>query len=356
MNTFGNNFRITLFGESHGKLIGCTAEGFPAGFAPELEACAFELKRRAPHGGSESTQRRESDEFEIASGMYKGAFTGAPLTVLFRNRDAQSGDYARRVLRPSHADLTAHIKYRGANDPRGGGMFSGRMTLPLVFIGAVCRQLLKRRNIAVASHILNIGGIEDGRFDPMMKAFPPLDPFFPLIHPEKRDEIEALFASLRESGNSVGASAECAALGVPAGLGEPFFNGLESMIAHILFAVPGVHAVEFGAGSDFSRMLGSEANDPVNGDLTTGANNSGGINGGISNGMPITVRAAFRPVPSIYMPQKSVDIESGEAAELNLTGRHDRCILPRGCSAVEAAVMIALYDALLSFEVYDERQ
>ena len=347
MNSFGNNIHLTLFGESHGAAVGCTFDGLPAGFAPDLEAVAIELKRRAPHSGAESTSRMESDGFEIISGFYSGKCTGAPLTVLFKNSDARSTDYKTNIPRPAHADLTAMIKYRGFNDSRGGGMFSGRLTLPIVFAGALCRQLLASRGIRIASHIQRIGEIADTSFDPMMTDIPELDPFFPLINTDLRKHIEEFFFTLRKNGNSIGGVVECAALGVPAGVGEPFFNGLESSISHILFSIPGIHGVDFGAGFEFAELLGSDANDPILPSMKTAKNNSGGINGGISNGMPIILRAVFRPVPSVSLPQKSVDLSTGEAVTLEINGRHDCCILPRGCAAVEAAAAIALYDAML---------
>ena len=346
MNSFGTNMHITLFGESHGAAIGCTVDGLPAGFAPDLDNVAFELKRRAPHGGIESTSRIETDDFEIISGIYDGKCTGAPLTVLFTNRDARSSDYSSNIPRPGHADLAAMIKYRGCNDPRGGGMFSGRLTLPIVFAGALCKQLLSSRGIRIASHIQKIGGIEDIRFNPMMIDFPKLDPFFPLIRADLREHIEEFFFDLRKRGNSIGGIAECAILGAVPGSGEPFFNGLESMISHILFSIPGVHGVEFGAGFEFAEFLGNEANDPILPDLTTASNHAGGINGGIANGMPIILRAAFRPVPSVKLPQKSIDTSTDETVTLEINGRHDCCILPRGCAVVEAAVAIALYDSM----------
>ncbi|MBR5948645.1 MAG: chorismate synthase [Clostridia bacterium] len=346
MNLFGNNVRISLFGESHGAAVGCTVDGLPAGFEPNVECIRFELNRRAPHSGTESTQRKETDDFNIVSGILNGKCTGAPLTVLFRNRDVNSTDYKTNIPRPSHADLAARIKFGGFNDPRGGGMFSGRMTLPIVFCGAIFKQILSNAGVRIASHIYKIGDLDDVPFRPVMTQFPVLDPFFPLINKELRRDIEYLFTALRESGNSVGGTVECAALGVPAGIGAPFFNGLESTIAHILFSIPGVHGVEFGAGFGFSEMLGSDANDPILTSLATETNNSGGINGGISNGMPIILRAVFRPVPSISLPQPSVNLDSGEAVILEIEGRHDCCILPRGCSVIEAAVAIALYDAM----------
>lgn len=347
MNSFGNNIHLTLFGESHGSAVGCTVEGVPAGFIPDLEAVAFELKRRAPHSGSESTSRMDSNEFELISGFYNGKCTGAPLTVLFRNKDVRSDDYKTNIPRPAHADLTAKIKYRGFNDPRGGGMFSGRLTLPIVFAGALCKQLLASRGIRIASHIQRIGGIADMNFDPMMTDFPALDPFFPLLNTELRKHIEDYFAALRKSGNSIGGVVECAALGFPAGIGEPFFNGLESAISYILFSIPGIHGVDFGTGFELAEMLGSDANDPILASMKTATNHAGGINGGISNGMPIILRTVFRPVPSISLPQQSIDLSTGKAVTLEINGRHDCCILPRGCAAVEAAVAIALYDAML---------
>lgn len=351
MNTIGTKLRLTLFGESHGPAVGCTIDGLPAGFSPDLNHAAFELKRRAPHSGIESTSRAETDSFKIVSGMHTGACSGAPVTAIFRNADARESDYSNLPPRPSHADLAASIKYRGFNDPRGGGMFSGRLTAPIVFAGTLCRQLLLEKGVRIASHILKIGSVCDERFDPMMTEFPELDPFCPLIRAERKRDLEDLFSSIRSTGDSIGGSVECAVLGLPVGIGSPFFDGLESAISHLVFSIPGVHGIEFGAGFDFASMKGSEANDPILPSLRTATNHSGGINGGISNGMPLIFRAAFRPVPSVSVPQRSIDPNSGEQITLELMGRHDCCILPRGCAVIEAAAAIAVCDQMLASEI-----
>ncbi len=346
LNEFGTSFRIEIFGESHGPAVGCILDGLPSGFKPDLEAIRFELSRRAPRNTPESTSRKETDGFELVSGYYREALTGAPLCVLFPSVDADHSDYVSGAARPSHADLAASIKFGGANDPRGGGMFSGRLTLPLVFAGALVKQLLAQRSITVVSHIYNIGRIFDEPFDLCMPSSPQLDPMFPLVRTDIRPEIEAMLAEVRSRGDSVGGSVECAVLGVPAGVGEPFFDSAESMLSHLLFSIPGIHAVEFGGGFGLCEMLGSEANDPILPGGTTSTNRSGGINGGISNGMPIVFRAGFRPVPSIGIEQKSIDLASGLPVTLKLSGRHDASILPRGCAVVEAAAAIGIYELL----------
>lgn len=346
MNSFGDHIKLSVFGKSHGKVVGCTLDGLPAGFRPDLDAVRFELNRRSPRASSESTSRREDDEFEILSGLYNGCIDGTPLCVVFKNKDAESSGYTAGTARPSHADHTAFVKYHGFNDPRGGGMFSGRMTAPIVFAGALAKQLLSEKGISIGSHIASIGTVSDDPFVPTCCEPPELDPFFPLVNSEKRVQIEALFDETRSRGDSVGGTAECMITGVPSGIGEPFFDSVESVLSHILFSIPGVHGVEFGAGFLLSSMNGSEANDAVLPGRKTATNNSGGINGGISNGMPIVFRCVFRPVPSISIEQNTIDLGTGEAIKCTIPGRHDACILPRGCVVVEAAAAIAVYDLI----------
>lgn len=351
MNSFGNALRLSIFGESHGPALGCTIDGLPAGFKPDWDSVRFELQRRAPRSSLESTSRSEDDEFEIVSGFYNGRFTGAPLTVLFRNKDARSADYTCSAARPSHADRAAFIKFHGCNDPRGGGMFSGRMTLPLVFCGALAKQLLNSMKIEVTSHIAEIGGVKDTAFDPCMITAPAVDRMFPLVDSRNRDAIEAVFSSARQSGTSVGGAVECAVLGLPVGIGEPFFDSLESVISHLVFSIPGVHGIEFGFGFALCAMSGHEANDPILLGGRTASNHSGGINGGLSNGMPLIFRAAFRPVPSISRDQDSIDLITGKPVKVSVAGRHDVCILPRGCAAIEAAAAIAVLDLILQDKI-----
>ena len=352
MNTWGNRIRLTLFGASHGAGVGCVLDGLRPGLRLDLAAVDAELSRRAPRAGTGDTARKEIDRFELLSGLYNGFTDGAPLCALFRNADARPAEYPHpEIPRPSHADYAAFVKYHGFSDPRGGGMFSGRMTLPLVFAGAVARQYLKEKGVAVGAHVLNMGGVPDGSFDPVhinAEALAALDPFFPLLRPDARGQMEAALLAAREAGDSLGCAAECAAVGLDAGLGEPFFSSLESAVASLLFSIPGVKAVEFGAGLALAGMRGSEANDGFcvkSGTVKTLTNHSGGVNGGISNGMPLIVRAAFRPVPTISKEQKSVNLKTMTPETLSHTGRHDACILPRGLVAVEAAVCLALLDA-----------
>lgn len=346
MNQFGTALRLSIFGESHGAALGCTLDGLPAGFAPDFALIEKELDRRRPRAGAESTPRRECDGYRIISGFYNGRFTGAPFTVIFENADARSEDYSNNIARPSHADLVSFVKFSGANDPRGSGHSSGRLTLPIVFAGAIAKQILFNKGIVIASHIASVGDISDAPFDPCMTEFPELDPMFPLVDKSLKPGIKKLFESVRERGSSVGAICECAALGAPIGIGEPFFDGLESVIAHLVYSIPGVHALEFGAGFGFARLFGEQANDAILPNKKTATNRSGGINGGISNGMPIIFKAGFRPVPSIALEQDSIDLDNGKKTTLKLGGRHDVCILPRGLAAVEACLALALYELI----------
>lgn len=347
MNSFGNNFCITLFGESHGSCVGCVIDGIPSGFSPDFEAIDSDLLRRSPRAAAFSTSRQETDSYEILSGLYRGTTCGTPLAVIFPNKDSRPGDYAFTAPRPSHADLAAFEKYGECCDLRGGGAFSGRLTAPLVLAGAVAKQILSGKGVSIASHICSVLDIADQPFDPVSNELPQLDPMFPLVEASVRRPLEALFDELRASGDSVGAVAECKIVSLPAGIGEPFFDSVESVLSHLLFSIPGVHAVEFGEGFGFGKLRGSQANDPIIPGRRTATNRSGGINGGISNGMPIVFRAAFRPVPSIAVEQDSIDLKSGEAVKLTITGRHDVCILPRGLAAVEAAAAIGILDLLM---------
>lgn len=348
MNTFGRNLRLSIFGESHGKCVGCTLDGLPAGFLPDWELVKRELARRSPRRSAESTPRIESDEFEILSGMYNSRFTGAPLTALFFNNDAHHDDYAAPIARPSHADFAAHIKYAGCNDRRGGGMFSGRLTSAVVFAGAIAKQLMAPCGIKVISHILSVGDISDNPFTSALEnnQIPVIDDMFPVINRDIRTEIEALFERLRAQGDSIGGIVECAVWGLSPGIGDPFFNSLESIISHAVFSIPGVRGIEFGDGFALSKMHGSEANDGFIESGKTFTNHSGGITGGISNGMPLIFRACFKPVPSIAKTQSCFDLAESKPVDAALTGRHDICIVPRGCVIIEAAAAFAICDLL----------
>lgn len=324
MNSYGTIFRVTIWGESHGECVGVSVDGVPAGIRLSAEDFADDLARRAS-GRRGTTPRHEPDQPRIVSGVYEGHTTGAPLTVLFENTNTRSGDYSNLVRqpRPSHADRVAGCKYAGANDPRGGGHFSGRLTLGLVAAGVVAKRVIES-DVAFSTRITEIGGCSDeSRFD------------------------EVIDAAMRD-GDSVGGVVECCVDGVSVGLGEPFFDSVESTIAHLLFSVPAVKGVEFGAGFEVARRRGSENNDLIiNAKGATATNNDGGVNGGITNGNRLVVRAAVKPTPSISRPQMTYDFERGEVCELQIRGRHDACIALRAAVVVEAAVAIALADLWL---------
>ena len=330
MNTFGENLKLTIFGESHGEAVGMVLDGFPAGENVELELVKAELGRRAPGASELTTARTEADEPLFMSGITDGHTNGAPICAIIKNTDVKSSGYHPEKPRPGHADLTAQIKYRGFADFRGGGAFSGRLTAAMVLAGAVCGQALERRGVSVQAKILRVGSAECTQ--------PDFD--FAL----KKEILDA-----RASGDSVGGVIECTAQGLPAGLGGLMFGGMESRIAAALYAIPGVKGVEFGAGFGIAAMRGSEANDPIrleDGRLFTETNNSGGLNGGLTNGMPLVVRCAFRPTPSITREQKTVDLSKMENTTLRITGRHDPCIVPRAVPVVESMVTFCLMDAI----------
>jgi len=330
MNTFGENIRLTIFGESHGDAIGMVLDGFPAGESIDLEGVREQLSRRAPGSSELATARKEADEPVFLSGILNGLSTGAPICATIRNTDTRSGDYHPEKPRPGHADLTAQIKYRGFSDCRGGGPFSGRLTAAMVAAGAVCMQALGRRGVEVRASIVRIGPVESSNpdFDFAMR----------------KEILDA-----RSTGDSVGGVIECVATGIPAGLGGLMFGGMESRISAALFSIPGVKGVEFGAGFGIAKLRGSQSNDPIrieNGRIFTETNNSGGINGGITNGMPLTLRCAFRPTPSISREQKTVDLIKQENTTLRILGRHDPCIVPRAVPVVESLVAFCIMDAL----------
>ena len=347
-SSYGENFRLTIFGQSHSPAIGVTMEGIPAGERLDLEELQRFLDRRAPGRNTYSTTRKEADVPEFVSGL-KGSITcGAPMTALIRNTDTRSEDYSgfERVPRPGHADYTSAVKYFGAQDYAGGGHFSGRLTAPLCIAGGICLQLLRREGITILSRIASIGGIRDqGELTEATahKAFP-------VICDEQGEKMQELISCVKEKGDSVGGVIECAVLGLPAGLGDPMFDGMENRIASIVFGIPAVKGVEFGAGFSAAELRGSENNDSFtvcDGKIVTETNHSGGILGGITNGMPLTFRAAVKPTASIAIEQDSVDLQTLRPEKLTVKGRHDPCIVPRAVPCVEAAAAIAVYDALL---------
>lgn len=350
-STFGNALKITIFGQSHAPAIGVCMEGFPAGFTPDLDELNAFLARRAPGQGAYTTARREPDRPEFLAGLVNGHTCGAPVTAIIRNTDTRSGDYAAftDVPRPSHADYPAQVKWQGAQDSAGGGHFSGRLTAPLCIAGGLCLQYLHARGIEITAHIERIGAAQDRRFTPtqpetLAKAK------LPVLDPDSAEAMLAQIAAAKAEGDSVGGCIECAATGLPAGLGSPMFGGMENRLAQILFGIPAVKGVEFGSGFACAGMRGSEHNDPYfmqDGAVRTRTNHAGGILGGLTTAMPVIFRVAVKPTPSIARPQESVSLQRGEDAVLEIHGRHDPCIVPRAVPCVEAAAAIAILDALL---------
>ncbi len=352
----GNKIKISVFGESHGEAIGCVIDGLPAGYEIDFEKIKKEMKRRAPGNDIASTPRKEKDEPHIISGLLGGKTTGAPLAMIIENTNVKSGDYENvmTVPRPSHSDYTAYVKYGGNNDIRGGGHFSGRLTAPLVFAGAVAKQLLETRGIYVGAHIKKIGAVNDEAFD-----YNNIDKYqlceitskaFPLINSENEVKMRSEIEKYRCEGDSVGGVIECAAVGIPAGIGGNMFDTLESSLSSLLFAIPAVKGVEFGLGFGFASKCASDVNDGYevkDGKISLLSNNNGGILGGISNGAPIVLSVAIKPTPSISKPQKSVNLKTLENETIEIKGRHDPCIVPRAVPVVEAAVATVLLDSII---------
>ena len=339
--------RHMIFGESHGPAIGVVLEGVPAGLALDLEQVQKELDRRKPGQDPTATARKESDLVEVLSGVFEGKTTGAPLAMVIRNSDQHSKDYEsiRYTPRPSHGDYAGFIKSRGAQDYRGGGHFSGRLTAPLVAAGAVAKQVLAGRGVQVGAHISSIYGICDAALEDPAELKEVAAKAFPVLNDGKGEEMRQAILEAKGEQDSVGGAIECAVTGLPAGLGAPDFGcNVEGIFAQYLFAVPAVKGIEFGAGVAFSLMRGSEANDPFaveDGRVVTKTNHAGGINGGITNGMPVTFEVTIRPTPSISLPQESVDLRTGEETEIEIHGRHDPCIVPRAVPVIEAAAALA---------------
>ena len=354
--TFGRNLRMTIFGESHGKGIGLVLDGLPPGTPIEEEFIKEEMARRAPGKNQMSTQRQEKDAFIIESGVFEGKATGTPLCVLIPNSDQHSKDYSllKDVMRPGHADYAGKVRYKGFNDYRGGGHFSGRLTAPLVFTGAVAKTVLAQKGIVVGAHVARIGKITDDLFNPlgeMTERLLALRKFtLPVLDDGKASLMEAEIMAAREQMDSVGGIVEVMAVGMPPGIGDPFFDSLESRLSHALFSVPAVKGIEFGAGFALAARKGSEANDPMTFDkgiVRTTRNNNGGITGGITNGMPVLFRVAIKPTPSIGQPQQTVNVTEGKDTILEVKGRHDPCIVPRAVPVIEAVTAWVLLDMLL---------
>ena len=349
---YGERLKLSLFGQSHGEAIGITMDGFPAGMVIDMPRLAAEMARRAPGQSKMTTSRREPDAPEFLSGVLEGRTTGQPICAIIRNTNTRSQDYGEGVdlVRPGHADYTGHVRYFGFEDWRGGGHFSGRLTAPITLAGALCSQWLEDKGVRIACHIQQLGSVTDDSF---MDADPAADYAYlkgmhlPVLRAGLDEAMEAEVLAARSDMDSVGGVLECMITGLPAGLGAPFFDSVESVLSHLLFSVPAVKAVAFGEGFGFATLRGSRANDPFRMDgerVVTTSNHSGGINGGITNGMPVIFRCAMRATPSIAREQQTVSLREGKDTTLSVHGRHDPCILPRAVPVIEAMAAIGVMD------------
>ncbi len=350
-NTYGKAVSVTLFGESHGAAIGAVIDGLPAGIPVDRDRIAKELSLRRPSGAI-STARSEKDEFVIESGVFRGYTCGTPVCILIPNKDTKSEDYEdmSRKARPGHADYTAHVKYGGFEDFRGGGHFSGRITAALVAAGAVARCALENKGIYIGTHINELAGVCDGSFSDVENEIKALSEMnFPVLSAEAAEKMQSEILRAKEDGDSVGGILECAVCGLPAGLGDPFFDTVEGIIAKAMFGVPAIKGVEFGGGFALAKMRGSAANDSLvndNGKIVTEGNNCGGILGGITTGMPLVFRCAVKPTPTIFKEQNTIELHSGENTVISAKGRHDPCIVHRAASVVNNLTALVLCDML----------
>ena len=348
-NTFGNNITVTIFGESHGTAVGAVLDGLKAGLDISEEYIAKRLSLRAPKGDI-STSRKEADKFQILSGVLNGKTTGTPITVVIPNENTKSKDYNYGIARPSHADYTAYAKYGGFEDYRGGGHFSARVTAGLVAVGAIVQYLLEQRGIRIATHIDSSAGIKDSPLTDFDSAYTVLsDKYFAVLDDVQGEKMQKAITDAKADGDSVGGVLETVVSGMPAGVGEPWFDSVESMLSHAMFSIPAIKAVEFGDGFEICKKRGSEANDAFyidNGVIKTRTNSNGGINGGITNGMPIVMRVGIKPTPTIFKKQQTVDFINMKECELEQKGRHDPCVVHRARAVVESAVAITLFDLL----------
>ena len=353
--TWGNNIEVSIFGESHGKAIGIVINGIKAGIEIDMEKVEKEMGRRAPGRDKLSTPRKEADKPVILSGIFDGRTTGSPISMMIENSDTKSKDYSKTkdLLRPGHADYAGYVRYNGFNDYRGGGHFSGRITAPLVFVGAIAKQILESEGIRVGAHIKSVANINDESFDfvnideKTLEGL--LEKELPVLNDSKIEEIKSEIMSARENQNSVGGVIETAIVGLKAGVGSPFFDSLESKIASLAFSVPAVKGIEFGVGFDISQMKGSDANDEyyLDGDnIKAYSNNNGGITGGITNGMPVIHRVAIKPTPSISREQRTVNISTMKDEVIKIQGRHDPCIVQRAVVVIEAISALAVLELL----------
>ena len=349
-NTIGNNVSLTLYGESHGAGIGAVLDGIAPGIAVDEDFIREKLALRRPFGKI-STPRVETDAFQILSGVFEGKTTGTPICIMIPNENTKSKDYERNLMRPGHADLTAFAKYHGFEDYRGGGHFSGRITAGIVAAGAIALSALAKKGIYIGTHISKCAGISDKNFENYKEDIFALNKkVFATLSEDSAEKMQANILKAKEDGDSVGGILETAVIGLPEGIGEPWFDSVEGMLSHGLFSIPAVKGVEFGEGFALSDMKGSKANDSFyfdeNGKIKTKTNNNGGINGGISNGMPIIFRVAIKPTPTISKAQETVNISNGENAVISAGGRHDPCIVHRARVVVDSITAIILCDIL----------
>lgn len=350
-NTFGNSVAVTLFGESHGEYIGAVIDGLAPGIEIDKSYIEHMLFLRRPDGRI-STPRKEKDEFKIVSGVLNGKTTGTPITVLIPNENVNSSDYSqlKTVARPSHADYTAQCKYHGFQDSRGGGHFSGRITAALVAAGAICKSALEKKGIFIGSHVKNCGGVSDRDFNDYITDIKTLnEKSFAVLDDSSEESMKNKILEAASEGDSVGGILETAVIGIPEGVGEPWFDSVESLISHMMFSIPAVKGIEFGAGFEIAGMKGSAANDRLkteNGKIVTETNNNGGINGGITNGMPIVFRTALKPTPTIFKPQNTVDFQNMTETVIEPKGRHDPAIVHRARVVQDAAAAIVICDML----------
>lgn len=349
-NTFGQSVAITLFGESHGAEIGAVLDGLAPGITVDEELIRHRLTLRRPAGDGLSTPRREADAFRIVSGVFEGKTTGTPLCILIPNTNTKSKDYPTGQLRPGHADYTANCKYHGYQDYRGGGHFSGRITAALVAAGAIAVSILEQCGIRIGTHIASLAGVCDRPFDCFEKDFSALDATaFPVLDAAAAERMKERIRNAASLGDSVGGVLETVVTGLPTGVGEPWFDTVESLLSHALFGIPAVKGVEFGEGFGFADLMGSEANDGLtvsDGVIRHTTNHNGGINGGITNGMPLRFRCAIKPTPSISREQDSVDGNTMENIRLSVHGRHDPTIVHRARAVVDAMTALVLCDLL----------
>ena len=353
---WGNKLKVSIFGESHGVGIGITIDGLPSGFEINMNEILKEMARRAPGKSKLSTARRETDSPEILSGYFEGKTTGTPLCAIIRNGDQHSKDYGKLkdLMRPGHADYPGNIRYNGFNDYRGGGHFSGRITAPLVFAGAICKQILESHGIFIGSHVKSIGEVEDKSFSEVELTKELLDNLktkeLPLLFSDKEALMRDTVLKAKTDLDSVGGTIECTVLGMNPGIGNPFFDSVESTLAHLMFSVPAVKGIEFGKGFEMTKLRGSDCNDEYyyDGDkVKTYTNNNGGITGGITNGMPILFKVGIKPTASIAKKQRTINIDEKKDAELEIHGRHDPCIVQRAVPVIEAATAIGILDLIL---------